>query len=70
MEFVIVSFPAKRTVLVDDQESGFTNDILRLDHGPHTFALAGPNDHKPDLLTVNVTGTNIVAPMEVTFEKI
>jgi len=69
MEYVIVWFHESRTVLIDGEESGTTNRILRVDEGTHTFRLADPQDYKPTRRRVKVTQTNSVKPMEVTFEK-
>ena len=69
MEYVIVKYPIKRTVLVDGEKSGFTNEILRMDEGTHTFELDGVKDYKPLSQTLEIKGTNSVNPKGVTFEK-
>jgi hypothetical protein len=70
MEFVIVRFPESRTVLIDGEEGGFTNEILRINEGTHNFKLDGPKDYQPAWRRPTVTGTNPNAPMEVNFEKL
>jgi hypothetical protein len=69
MEFVIVRYPTRRTVLVDGEEAGFTNKILRMEEGTHTFELDGAGDYMPISQTLEIKGTNSVHPKEVTFEK-
>lgn len=70
MEFVTVRFPESRIVLIDGDEAGMTNSVLRVNEGTHTFRLAGPQDYKPAWRRPSVTGTNPVEPMEVTFEQL
>lgn len=69
MEYVIVKYPLSRTVLVDDEDAGLTNEILRMDEGTHTFALDGAKDYKPLSQTLEISGTNSVNPKGVAFEK-
>jgi hypothetical protein len=69
MEYVIVKYPVSRTVLVDGEPAGSTNEILRMDEGTHTFALDGAKDYTPLSQTLEIQGTNSVSPKEVTFEK-
>jgi hypothetical protein len=69
MEHVLIKFPVSRTVLIDGEESGMTNTVLRIEEGTHTFGLGDPQDHKPSSRTVNVQGTTPIKPREVTFVK-
>jgi hypothetical protein len=69
MEYVIVTYVTSRTVLIDDEEAGLTNDTLRTNKGTHTFALRGPKNYKPLSKTLTIRGTNSVSPKEVVFEK-
>jgi hypothetical protein len=69
MENVIVKFPEQRTVLIDGEESGETNTILRVEAGTHTFKLGDPADYTPSWRRKKVAGTSPVKPMEVAFEK-
>ncbi|MBI4618997.1 MAG: PEGA domain-containing protein [Desulfobacterales bacterium] len=70
MEFVTVKYPESKKVFIDGEEAGFTNTTLRVGGGTHTFSLGEPKNYKPDSITLQVTGTTSVKPMEVTFEKI
>ena len=69
MEYVKVKYPTSRAVLVDDEKTGLTNEILRMGEGTHTFALNGAKNYKPLSQTLEIQGTNPVSPMEVAFEK-
>jgi hypothetical protein len=69
MEHLLVHFPASRTVLIDGEESGTTNAILRVEEGTHTISLGDPQDYKPPSRTVNIKGTTPIKPREVTFVK-
>ena len=69
MEHVLVNFPESRTVLIDGEVSGMTNDILRVEEGTHTFSLGDPLDYKPSSRTIKVKGTSPIKPRKVTFVK-
>jgi hypothetical protein len=69
MEHVLVHFPVSRTVLIDGEESGKTNVVLRVEEGTHTFSLGSPQDYRPSSRSVNVKGTSPIKPREVTFVK-
>src|SRR5574342_695171 len=67
MEFVVVTFPNRRPVFMDDQPSGSTGDKLTVQAGHHAFDLGDPQDYSPQRQTVNVTGTTAGNPLLVTF---
>jgi len=69
MEHLLIHFPLARTVLIDGEESGITNTILRVEEGTHTLRLGGPQDYKPSSRTVKARGTSPIKPKEVTFVK-
>jgi len=69
MEHVMIIFPVKRTVLIDGEESGITNKILRVEEGTHTLSLGEPRDYKPSSRTIKIKGTSPIKPREVTFVK-
>jgi hypothetical protein len=69
MEHVIIKYPGSRTVLIDGEETGKTNTILRVEEGTHTFRLDGPKDFKPSFRRVKVTGTSPINPREITFAR-
>ncbi len=69
MEHLLVKFPVSRTVLIDGEEAGKTNRILRVEEGRHTISLGDPRDFKPSSRTVKVKGTSPIKPREVTFVK-
>jgi len=70
MEYVIVRHSKKRTVLVDGEEAGKTDVILRLEQGTHTFSLSDPQDYQPSFRRRMVKDTTPIKPLEVTFDKI
>jgi hypothetical protein len=70
MEFVTVRFPELRVVLIDGEEAGETNAVLRVNEGTHTIKLAPPKDYRPAWRRPQIAGTTSIEPMEVTFEKL
>ena len=69
MEYVIVKFSESRTVIIDGEENGSTNDILDVEEGTHIFELADPKDYKPKQRQRVIKNTTSIKPAEVCFEK-
>jgi hypothetical protein len=69
MEFIIVRYPIKRTVFIDDEEGGKTGDRLRVEEGTHTINLGDPRNYLPKWRRPIVTGTTSIQPMIIEFEK-
>ena len=69
MEYIVVTYPEKRTVFIDGEETGSTNTTLRVDEGTHNIHLGEPRDYEPKWRRPTVTGTTSTKPMEVLFEK-
>ena len=69
MEYIRVTYPTKRSVYVDGELTGDTNEVLRVEAGTHKFDLGPPADYQPASQDVVVTGTTIFLPMEVAFTK-
>jgi hypothetical protein len=67
MEYVIVRFPTRRRVYIDGEDSGCTNDVLRIDAGTHRFALGNLDNFRPASRTVAVKDTSVLEPLEVRF---
>jgi len=67
MEYVIVRYPTRRLVYIDDEENGYTNDVLRVDAGTHAFALGNLDNFRPAQRTVTVEDTSVLEPLEVKF---
>ena len=69
MEFVIVICPTKRSVYVDGELTGDTNEKLQMDAGTHKFDLGAPADYDPASQNVVMAGTTVLLPMKVVFAK-
>jgi hypothetical protein len=67
MEYVIVHFRESRTVLIDGNEAGSTNETLRVSEGFHSFSLVGPANFTPSDQTVKIANTTQVKPKGVSF---
>lgn len=67
MEFVMVRFRESRTVVIDGNDAGPTNETLRVPGGDHTFSLTGLADFIPPEQTVKIENTTQVKPQEVNF---
>ena len=67
MEFVVVTFPETRGVVVDDAPGGFTGTIIRLQAGMHSFTLDLPVDYTPPSQTLVIGGTTKSTPQIIAF---
>jgi len=76
MGYVIVEFPERREVFVDDESQGDNREnndayrILRVGDGLRTFRLGGPADYAPPKQAVEVGDTTSIKPLRVVFEKV
>lgn len=68
MEYIKVTFNQDRSVIMDDQASGRTNEVLRVGAGFHTFTLGGEKNFSPGEITCEVSGTNPIEPKVIQFE--
>ena len=69
MEYVKVRYPTNRTVYIDGENSGQTNEILRVDAGTHLFDLGSLANYAPASRKVTVQDTTVLSPMEIAFRK-
>jgi hypothetical protein len=69
-QYVRVLFPEMRAVLVDDTESGQTNQVLMIEQGTHKFSLGGEPDYAPSFLEQVITGTTPAGPLELHFNPV
>ena len=68
MEYIKVTFNQDRAVIMDDQDNGRTNKVLRVGAGIHTFTLDGEKNFSPKEITCQVSGTNEIEPKVIQFE--
>lgn len=68
MEYIVVTYPRKRTVFIDGEDNGSTGERLRVEEGRHTINLSDPRDYRPKWRRPSVTGTTTVQPMIIEFE--
>lgn len=69
MEFIRVLFPDDRDVYINGSKNGRTAETLRVQEGRITINLGDPRNYTPMWRRPLVTGTNVIRPMEVVFEK-
>lgn len=69
MEYIIVSFPTNRSVYIDGEKGGTTNDKLRVEAGTHEFDLGNPKNYEPGMQEVEVAATTVLQPMKIVFSR-
>jgi hypothetical protein len=69
MEYVRISFPSSRFVYIDGEQSGRTNEVLRVEAGTHAFDLGRFANYAPAAQELAVEGTSVLAPLEVAFAR-
>jgi hypothetical protein len=66
LEFLLVAFPSKRTVLADGGDIGSTNDLLLVAPGTYEITLSGGKT-MPASISVNLSGTTATSPKKIAF---
>jgi hypothetical protein len=69
MEYVKVTFPTRRRVYIDEEENGYTNQVLRVDAGTHRFDLGDADNYRPRSRKVTVKDTSPQKPKRVAFRR-
>ena len=69
MEYVKVTFPTRRRVYVDEEENGYTNQVLRVDAGTHRFDLGEGDNYQPRSRKVTVKNTSPDKPKRIAFRR-
>jgi hypothetical protein len=68
MEFVIVTCDGQsRTVFVDQQDQGMTNQRLSVPEGVHVFDLGVPVDYAPPFQELDIQNTGPGNPLPIAF---
>ncbi len=70
MEFVIVTFPTSRSVYINGEKNGRTNESLRVGAGSQSFDLGPLKNYEPESQIVVVSGGTVLVPQEIVFTKI
>ena len=69
MEYVKITFPTRRLVYIDDEENGYTNEVLRVEAGTHVFELGNLANYRPASRKVTVQDTTVLEPREIPFYR-
>jgi hypothetical protein len=56
-------------VYIDDEENGYTNEVLRVEAGTHVFELGNLANYRPASRNVTVQDTTVLEPLEVPFYR-
>ena len=70
MQYLLVTFPEQRVVIIDGIEQGMTNEVIELEEGTHTAILKGPSDFDPEIREFILRRTSELNPKVIRFEKI
>lgn len=70
MQYLLITFPEQRVIIIDEIEQGITNDVLELEQGTHTATLKGPSDFDPKMREFILRRTSELNPKVIRFEKI
>jgi hypothetical protein len=67
-EFIVVTFPEERRVLVDGNPMGSTGELIFIDSGVHVITLEGEASTPPEIVH-RFEGTTVSAPFTAAFER-
>ena len=70
MEYLVVSFPRNRPVLINGMFMGNTNNKLEIEGGAYEVTLGPPLDFTPEKRDVNLQNTSPGTPMIVEFAEV
>jgi len=68
MEYLIVHFPRRRRVKIDDEFNGYTEELIEIEAGRHVVSLGPPYNFTPDDRTISLEDASEVEPRETTFD--
>ncbi len=68
-EYLVVSFPQRRKVLLNDEPDGYTNELLPLEGGKYKVSLEPPSDFTPTEQEIDLRNTSAMKPREIEFEE-
>jgi len=69
MEYVKVTYPTRRLVYIDEEENGYTNEVLRVEAGTHVFELGNLSNFRPASRKLTVRDTTVLEPLEIPFYR-
>ena len=65
MEYVFVTGPKNRQVLIDGRVAGATNSIIVVEAGTHEFSLDAADDNPPQSKLAIVANTTSATPKQI-----
>lgn len=69
LEYLVVLFPRRRRVRINEQFNGHTNERIELEGGQYTVTLGPPLNFKPPSHEVDLRNTSQFNPLVIAFEK-
>ncbi|MFI5330436.1 MAG: hypothetical protein ACHQ2F_05290 [Desulfobaccales bacterium] len=69
-EYLTVSFPHPREVLISGESRGETNELLSLEGGEYEVTLGPPPDFTPALQKIDLRNTSALTPLSIEFQEI
>lgn len=67
-EYLVVLFPRRRRVKVNQEFMGYTNFLLELQGGRYEIALGPPQNFTPKMREIDLRNTSRITPMIVEFK--
>ena len=69
-EYLTVSFPYPREVLINGESRGETNELLSLEGGEYEVTLGPPQDFTPARQQIDLRNTSALTPLSIEFQEI
>ncbi len=69
-EYLTVSFPQPREVLINGESLGATNELLPLEGGEYEVTLGPPPDFTPTRQPIDLRNTSALTPLVIEFQEI
>lgn len=70
MGYLLVQYPGKRDVMVDDEQCGSTNDPFEIDDGQHKISLGQGDSYGPPTQVIVLQGEPYENPRTIRFRRV
>jgi len=68
-EYLVVLFPRRRRVMINEEYMGHTNKKLELEGGEYEVTLGPPANFTPKRQQVDLRNTSAITPMIIEFKE-
>jgi uncharacterized membrane protein len=68
VEYLLVRYYRRRSVMVKDRVIGYTNEVIEIEGGKYTITMSQPANYRPESYDVVIRDTSALNPKVLVFE--